>query len=185
MYGDAELNYFQQYVESKNGRFFITVPQGKSLRLTATKPGFISHEIDINYDPNAFYPDSQEVVLYLDPLMNDTKISLKPIYFERAKPNILKNSFKELDYLVEILKLHPEVSIRIEGHTDNQGSPSTLQTLSDQRAKEVQRYLIKNKISSTRIEAIGKGASTPISNNTNEAGRQLNRRVEVRITKTY
>jgi outer membrane protein OmpA-like peptidoglycan-associated protein len=185
MYGDTELDFFQQYIESKDGHFVIAVPQGKNLRLAANRPGYITHEIEMNYDANAFYPDSQEVVLLLDPISNDTKISLKPIYFERAKHYIMKKSFKELDYLVEILKLHPEINILIEGHTDNQGSPDLMMQLSDKRAKEVEKYLIKNKIKSSRIEAKGMGATKPISNNTNEAGRQLNRRVEVKITKTY
>jgi OmpA-OmpF porin, OOP family len=185
MYGDTESDYFQQYVESKNGHFVMAVPQGKNLRLAANRPGFITHEVEINYDANAFYPDSQEIVLLLDPISNDTKISLKPVYFERSKPSVMKKSYKELDYLVEILKLHPEINILIEGHTDNQGSETSMMTLSDQRAKEVRKYLIKNKIKSDRIEARGMGASKPISNNTSEAGRQLNRRVEVKITKTW
>ena len=76
-----------------------------------------------------------------------------------------------------------EITITIEGHTDNFGAAETLQKLSEDRALEVKKYLVAHKIHPKRILTVGYGASKPINTNSNEESRQLNRRVEFRITK--
>ena len=70
----------------------------------------------------------------LDPLVKGASINLQPVYFERSKAIILKDSYSPLDRLVEILKQHKDIHIIIEGHTDNQGEAQSLQKLSEERA---------------------------------------------------
>jgi outer membrane protein OmpA-like peptidoglycan-associated protein len=182
MYGDAHAGY-EWEADSKSGLFEIKMAQGKPIKMTTFKHGFINHEIELNFDKNTYYDDNQEVTLYVDTVSVGTKITLDPIYFERSKPYIMKKSFPTLDKLVEILQTHRNIKVRVEGHTDNQGGK--LQELSNDRANEVRKYLIRSKISSKRVEAIGFGATRPVSENSSDVTRRLNRRVEIKIIETH
>ncbi len=183
LFGSADNEYYERYMETIEGYFIIKVKQGKPIKMTARKPGYINHEIIVNYDKNIFYNTPQEVTLLVDSVAENVNISLNPVYFARSTPIIQKDSYKELEYLADVLKRFPEIHVMIEGHTDNNGTPETLQKLSEDRANEVKRFLIRNKINPKRIETMGYGGSKPLSDNKAEKTRQLNRRVEVKITK--
>ena len=183
LYGDANAPYYEKYLETIEGYFLIKVKQGQPIKLTAHKPGYINHEIVVNYDKNVFYNKPQEVILKVDSVAENVNISLNPIYFKRSTPVIQKDSYKELDYLADVLKKFPEIHIRIEGHTDANGTPETLLKLSEDRANEVKKFLVRSKINPKRIEIAGYGSSKPINDNKAEDTRQLNRRVEIKITK--
>ncbi|MFT6716923.1 MAG: OOP family OmpA-OmpF porin, partial [Saprospiraceae bacterium] len=68
--------------------------------------------------------------------------------------------------------------ISIHGHTDNVGSETKNLKLSNERAREVEAFLIDNGISTKRLNHQGFGSSKPKKGNNNEANRSLNRRVE-------
>ncbi len=185
-YGEGNKEFYENYVDCKSGRFIMRFKQGNTMKIVATKTGFISHELEVNFDKNTYFPTEQELILTLDPMSVGANISMKPIYFARSKQAILQESFAELDKLAAILKQYPTIKIKIEGHTDNQGNPKILQELSDARALEVKKYLIsQGKIKTDRITTQGFGASKPISSNGTEEARRLNRRVEVKITKSF
>jgi outer membrane protein OmpA-like peptidoglycan-associated protein len=183
LYGDVNSPYYEKYLETIEGYFLIKVKQGQPVKMTAYKPGYINHEIVVNYDKNVFYNKPQEVILKVDSVAENVNISLNPIYFKRSTPVIQKDSYQELEYLEEVLKRFPEIHIRIEGHTDKNGTPETLIKLSEDRANEVKKFLVRGKINPKRIEIIGYGGSKPITDNNAEDTRQLNRRVEIKITK--
>ncbi|HIE15917.1 MAG TPA: OmpA family protein, partial [Bacteroidales bacterium] len=84
--------------------------------------------------------------------------------------------------LISFLKKNPTVSIEISGHTDNKGSVEHNKILSRNRAKTVYDYLIANGIDYNRLTYKGYGFDKPIADNSNEAGRKLNRRTEFKIT---
>ena len=151
--------------------------------MIAHKPGYINHEVVLNYDKRVFFGKPQDVTLYLDSVAIGGTISLNPIYFKRSTPVIVQESYSELDYLVEVMRQFTEITITVEGHTDSNGTPETLLKLSEDRANEVRKYLIKNKIHPNRIVSLGFGATKPLSKETDEESRRLNRRVEFRITK--
>jgi outer membrane protein OmpA-like peptidoglycan-associated protein len=69
--------------------------------------------------------------------------------------------------------------ITVEGHTDSTGSDSYNYDLSQRRAQSVVDYLGSNGVSTSRMDAVGKGASSPIASNDTSDGRARNRRVEV------
>ena len=71
--------------------------------------------------------------------------------------------------------------MEIGGHTDSVGSDSYNQKLSEQRAKAVCDYLISQGVDKARLSYKGYGESEPIATNETEAGRQRNRRVELKI----
>ena len=77
-----------------------------------------------------------------------------------------------------VLNNNPELKIEITGHTDNKGRDSYNLTLSEERAKAVHSYLLKNGIPGTRITYKGYGKSKPVRDNDTEEGRHYNRRVE-------
>ncbi|MEL6276536.1 MAG: OmpA family protein, partial [Bacteroidota bacterium] len=72
---------------------------------------------------------------------------------------------------------HPEVQLKIEGHTDADGTDDYNLDLSQQRSEAVKAALVKEGITSSRMEAIGLGESTPIADNSTAAGKAKNRRV--------
>ena len=182
LYGDADSSNYQNYVETNGGRFFIKVPRGKKIKMLAMRPGYIDHEVGLKFEFNTYYP-TQEITLQLDSVTVGSTIALNPIFFEQSKAYIKKESYEELDYLASILKKFPEICVRIEGHTDNQGKAGELQKLSEDRATEVKKFLVRNKINPKRLESIGFGASQPLLDNSTETSRSKNRRVEVKIVR--
>ena len=183
MYGEADAPFYEKYVESIEGYFVIRIKQGKPIKMIAFKPGYINHEVVLNFDKRVFFGKPQDVTLYLDSVAIGGTISLNPIYFKQSTPVILQESYSELDYLVEIMHQFTEITITVEGHTDSNGTPESLLKLSEERASEVRKYLIKNKINPNRIVTVGYGATKPLSKESDEDSRRLNRRVEFRITK--
>lgn len=102
----------------------------------------------------------------------------KDVHFDFNR-SIPRNSHqRELNSLVAYMKEHTKLKIAITGYTDNVGSNSFNKILSLKRAEEVAHYLINNGIDESRIEYAGLGSVKPIADNTTDAGRLLNRRVE-------
>ncbi len=103
------------------------------------------------------------------------------MFFDRGKYTIKSESIPELNRLVKLLKENPEMKIEIAGHTNNLGPAEANRILSENRANEVKKYLISQRISPDRIRVVGYGASRPIGDNSTEEGRTLNQRVEFTI----
>ena len=78
--------------------------------------------------------------------------------------------------------MYPTIVIRVEGHTDNRGSNSYNQQLSQDRADSVMNYLLSVGIDAGRVMAVGFGEEVPSADNATESGRAANRRVEFHIT---
>lgn len=102
-------------------------------------------------------------------LFDFDKTDLKP----DAKTNIAK--------LVENLNNNPDTDILVVGHTDNKGTDSYNQGLSERRARSVKDYAVSQGLSGRRIKTEGRSFHEPIADNGTEAGRAQNRRVEIVI----
>lgn len=89
--------------------------------------------------------------------------------------------YNELDRIAQIMVKYPQTSIRVEGHTDSTGSETYNQQLSERRANSVNNLLVQRGVQAQRINIIGYGESQPMATNATPAGRQMNRRVEIRI----
>ena len=109
------------------------------------------------------------------------KIVLKNIFFDFDKATLRPESTAELERLTKLLVDVPTMRIEISGHTDNKGSATYNQTLSENRAKSVVEYLISKGIVAARLEFKGYGLQQPIAPNETDEGRQLNRRTEFKI----
>jgi outer membrane exchange protein TraA len=117
-------------------------------------------------------------------MVTQEKIELKQkILFATAKSMIRPASFDLLNEVVDVLRAHPTMEVRIEGHTDNRGKASYNQRLSEERAGAVRNYLIAAGIEAGRLSAVGYGMDRPIADNKTKAGREMNRRTEFLIIK--
>jgi OmpA-OmpF porin, OOP family len=102
------------------------------------------------------------------------------INFATGKADILASSYKTLQSLLNLLVEAESGKVEIYGHTDNVGNPEANQALSKARAMAVKAWLKDRGIAENRFQAVeGKGQREPLDENTSEAGRAKNRRVEV------
>jgi outer membrane protein OmpA-like peptidoglycan-associated protein len=96
---------------------------------------------------------------------------------DRIKPEAAKN----LQELAKSLNKFGNSNLLIVGHTDSQGEDAYNMSLSERRANAASAYLQSQGVPSARISTSGRGESEPVATNDTDAGRQLNRRVEVAI----
>ena len=106
----------------------------------------------------------------------------KQSLFEFNSDKIAEDSYAGLNVVAEFLKETPNVSVKVEGHTDNIGAKEYNQKLSERRAKSVANYLIDKGVDSSRVTIQGYGFSKPIADNKTEEGRAKNRRTELKFT---
>jgi outer membrane protein OmpA-like peptidoglycan-associated protein len=106
------------------------------------------------------------------------------VLFISAKSELLPIAQKKLDDVAKALADTDEKQkIVVEGHTDSNGNDDTNLRLSQARADSVRAYLISKGVKQERIQAVGKGESTPIAPNDTPEGRANNRRVEIIVEK--
>ncbi|OFX26691.1 MAG: hypothetical protein A2033_01640 [Bacteroidetes bacterium GWA2_31_9] len=103
------------------------------------------------------------------------------ILFEINSKNITESSYNILDKVYNKLKEISSLNIEISGHTDNTGNEQINKELSENRAKSVHEYLVSKGIDPTCLKFKGYGGSKPIADNKTSEGRELNRRVEIKI----
>jgi OOP family OmpA-OmpF porin len=109
------------------------------------------------------------------------KIVLRGVNFEFDRAQLTANAKTILDGVADALNSAPNVRVEVGGHTDGKGGDEYNQKLSDRRAASVLQYLIGKGIDTGRMESRGYGESEPVSDNDSDEGRELNRRVELKI----
>ncbi|AXR70138.1 OmpA family protein [Leptospira mayottensis] len=109
------------------------------------------------------------------------EIESKVIHFEKNSIQIRKEARPGLNRLSRWMKEDSSIRVKIIGHTSLEGTEAANQRVSLLRAETVRDYLAGNGISKDRFEVIPKGASVPIGDNSKEEGKEMNRRVELRI----
>jgi outer membrane protein OmpA-like peptidoglycan-associated protein len=103
------------------------------------------------------------------------------IYFARSSAQLENRSAPLLDSIVEIIGRCPELSIRVDGHTDSDGSEVLNQTLSEARARSVRAYLVEAGADGERIDILGFGETVPVVANNSAENKQRNRRIEFSV----
>lgn len=101
------------------------------------------------------------------------------VNFATDKANILPDSQPQLNQVLAMLKQDPALKLSIEGHTDNSGNAAHNQQLADARATSVMASLVAAGIDASRLQARGWGQDKPVADNSTDAGRASNRRVEL------
>ena len=119
----------------------------------------------------------------VEPMPADSLFELN-VYFATDKAHVGDGSRWRLNRIIRLLIKHPEVRLKVVGHTDARASIEHNEALSKRRVENVKRYLIKNGIDPKRLKpGEWKSEFEPIAPNTTDKKMQLNRRVEVRIWK--
>lgn len=106
---------------------------------------------------------------------------LRDVVFTSGGAMLQPGSTERLRPLAAYLQGNPAVRVRIDAHTDSQGSNAYNQDLSNRRAAAVGNSLIATGLDRSRIESMGHGELQPVADNMTAAGRQQNRRVEVTL----
>jgi OmpA-OmpF porin, OOP family len=115
-----------------------------------------------------------------DDLAAKGRISTQGILFATGSDQVRPESGATLKEIAEMMKGHPDLQIRIEGHTDNVGKKDANLALSERRAAAVKALLEKDfQIDAARMESQGFGDTQPAAKNDTPEGRQNNRRVEL------
>ncbi len=112
-------------------------------------------------------------------VVTDCEVKItQQIHFEYNKAKIRPISYNVLDAVVEVLEKNSSIKLEVQGHTDNRGSASYNQGLSERRANSVLQYLVSHGVSPDRLTAQGYGFERPLVPNTSDRNRALNRRVQ-------
>ncbi|MFN3312677.1 MAG: OmpA family protein [Hyphomonas sp.] len=104
------------------------------------------------------------------------------ITFQQGRADIQPNFYSALNSVSNTLKEYPSTAVDIYGHASSEGDRAFNQRLSQQRADSVRNYLVNQGVQSVRLNAVGMGIDYPVADNSTEAGRVQNRRVEIILT---
>lgn len=188
----AEIKYYDIYngqvignaiSNAATGEYSIILRKGIYYAFDANAPNFIGESHSLNTtELKDFGKIRQDFAL--TPIEKNATVRLNNIFFETDKSELLPASFTELDKLIVMLNQNIKIKIEIGGHTDNIGSDSYNQKLSERRANAVKDYLISKGINADRIVAKGYGESKPVVENNSPENNALNRRVEFTILET-
>jgi outer membrane protein OmpA-like peptidoglycan-associated protein len=133
--------------------------------------------------PPAPVVDADDDSLYTE--LNASGRVIVPFVFQPGKDALDESSAPLVTRIVAMMKNHPDLFLRIEGHTDNSGYPEDNLRLSAQRAFAVQAKLVAADVNSKRLDAVGVGGLQPIASNVTAEGREKNRRIELVLWKKY
>jgi len=138
-----------------------------------------------------YYMDRQEKLLRLKLQRTGVRVQREgdnirlimpgDITFDTGQYTIKSRFYDTLNALATVINEFDQTMVEITGHTDSVGGASYNQRLSEQRATSVARFLKAQGVDQRRIFAQGYGEKQPVASNATSAGRQANRRVEIRL----
>lgn len=168
--------------DPSSGIYKIVLPFGEKYGITASANGFIPSSINLDLSNlGGRYLELNGRDIQLSRIEKGTVARINNLFFEVNKAELSPESTPELDRLVKLMLENKDLKIEISGHTDNTGSKSFNQTLSEDRAKAVGNYLVNHQVEASRIKTIGYGYDKPLASNDTEEGKAQNRRVEILI----
>jgi len=174
------------------GEFLVSLPIDRSYALNVSYPGysFFSKNFDMKN------PDNLEAVhmdIPMIPITSDKPVLLENVFFDLGKATLRKESYIELNKLVDFLIKNSAIKIEIAGHTDSRGDDAENMTLSTDRAKAVYEYVLSKGIAADRLSFKGYGETKPVFTDEQIAklstskeqvnAHQANRRTEYKIIK--
>jgi len=173
---------FDDYTDPETGQFLAVMPVGSNYLFNVNADGYLFYSENFELKQgNINQPYKIEVLM--EKIKPGANVTLKNIFFDTNKYNLLPASIRELNLLIDFLQQNAGVHIEIQGHTDNNGDNKLNEKLSFDRANAVYEYLTKNGIEAKRLTFKGFGSSKPITDNKTELGRKNNRRTSFVITK--
>jgi len=178
--------------DNVNGEFMVSLPINCDYALNVSYPGYNFFSQNFNMtNPEGLEAIHMDVPMI--PVTSDVPTILKNVFFDLASANLRPTSFVELNKLRDFLIINATIKIELGGHTDTRGDATENQVLSNNRAKAVYDYLVKEGIVATRLSYKGYGESVNINSDAaisklvsekeKEAAHQENRRTEYKIIK--
>lgn len=171
----VDNNSQNTYNTNLDGCVNIPMDKDKEYIIQVGKTGYMGYHDTISQST------TDTVYIAMIPLKKNDVIILENLFFDTNKTTIKNTSTASLEELYNALKNNPDIHILIIGHTDNVGTDTYNQQLSEGRAKAVRNEMIRRGIKPDRIQWKGMGEKMPITTNTTEEGRATNRRVEIKI----
>lgn len=168
------------YKSGTNGEYTFVLKRGQNYNLSYESEGYLMYSENVNMPKDNSYASVEKNVV-LQPITGGSTIVLKNLFFDSNKSKIRKESTFELDKVTKFLKDRPDINIEVAGYTDNKGDDKSNIKLSNARAKAVLEYLVKKGTAKARITSKGYGKEYPVASNDTDEGRQMNRRVELKI----
>lgn len=165
---------------SATGKFLLSLTAGKNYGIAVKADGYLFHSENFDIPDDSEY-NLVDKTIKLKNIAVGSKIALRNIFFDVGKATLRSESNAELDRLVKLLKDVPSLKVEISGHTDNTGSASLNDKLSQDRADAVVNYLNGKGIAANRLTSKGYGSNRPVASNNSASGRQENRRTEFEI----
>lgn len=141
-----------------NGTYRLELERGKDYVLMAKAEGYLNTKMELKTAD--LEKDTLYYVDFVMPAINKP-IILENVFYDFNRATLRADSKKELDGLVNLLKLNPNVTIELSAHTDRVGSDEYNNKLSLQRAEAVVNYIVSQGITKDRLEAAGYGKSQP------------------------
>jgi outer membrane protein OmpA-like peptidoglycan-associated protein/tetratricopeptide (TPR) repeat protein len=167
-------------VTDKSGKYRVKLKAGKNYGIVASEEGYLFQSLNIDIPADKDHMDLPSIKL--KKIKAGSNMVLNNIFFDFDKASLRADSKSELARVLNLLKKNPGMKIEISGHTDNKGSAAYNQKLSEARAKSVIDFLISMEIEKQRLTYKGYGFTNPVASNDTEEGRQLNRRIEFKVT---
>ncbi len=169
---------------NEQGKYIFEVAPLENYSIVAQKEGYMNYSLPVvTNTENAI---SNVELDQKKAEITEAAIVIENIYFDFDKATIKNESTLSLNKILEVLVANPEMKIAINAHTDSRGSDKYNMVLSEKRALEAKKYLIKKGISKERIESKGYGETKSLSNcsiNCTEMEFNTDRRVEFLILK--
>lgn len=174
---------FTAQTNSATGKFLVSLPSGKNYGLAVKADNYLFHSENFDIPAATEYQEVEKDIA-LNNIKKDVKIILKNVFFETGSAKLKPTSYAELGRLTKLMGDFPAMRIEISGHTDNQGSKTTNQRLSEARAKAVVEFMISEGVDASRLEYKGYAFDQPVADNSTKEGRAMNRRVEFKVLST-
>jgi outer membrane protein OmpA-like peptidoglycan-associated protein len=162
--------------------FAIKTKGVKDYRLTVESDGYIFINQSLALPGLSYAENTINRIVDLTKLELGVVSVLRNLYFDFDKATFKQESYVELNKLESMMHQNPNLKVEIGGHTDKVGSSNYNLLLSRKRAEAVKDFLTKKGIDSRRVKVVGYGSSKPLASNDDEdEGRELNRRVELKV----
>jgi outer membrane protein OmpA-like peptidoglycan-associated protein len=162
--------------------FRITNATPKDYRLSVESDGYVFQNENLKIQGSSEQEKTINRTIEMRKLAVNVTSILRNIYFDYDRATFKTESYTELNKLESMLRQNQRIKVEIGGHTDAYGKWDYNKNLSQKRAEAVKDYLTKKGVDARRIKAVGYGETKPlVSNDDEDDGRELNRRVEFRV----
>lgn len=160
--------------------YSVELEAGENYYISARSDGY--NEVSEELNVNEFDASSEEIYHTTTlSMLNPEEISIPFVFFDFDKYDLRQKSIDDLNFVIRVMNAYPETHLLITGHTDIVGDWSYNFELSKLRSLAVNDYLIRNGIDKDRISFEYFSYDQPIAPNSNDEGRQLNRRTELKL----